>query len=98
MNGLENESLLSIYTVSGLTRGKEYSFRYRVKNSIGWSAYSDEISAVAAVVPGKLEMPRLSAVTASTITVALNTNVDDGGSELTEYVLQRNLGSPGSAF
>lgn len=57
LNGLENESLLTIFQVTGLTRGKQYSFRYRVKNAIGWSPFSDLTSGVAAVPPGKLKMP-----------------------------------------
>jgi len=67
VNGLENESLQTIFQVGNLTRGKTYSFRFRVKNSIGWSAYSDVSYAVAAVVPGKLETPRLLSVTDTTI-------------------------------
>lgn len=67
MNGLENESLLTYFEVTGLTRGKQYSYRYRVKNSIGWSPFSDLVSDVAAVPPGKLQIPSLIEVTANTI-------------------------------
>jgi hypothetical protein len=54
VNGLDNESLQTIFLVMNLTRGKQYSYRYRVKNSIGWSPFSDVTMGVAAVPPGKL--------------------------------------------
>jgi len=98
VNGLENESLLTYFEVTGLTRGKQFSYRYRVKNSIGWSPFSDLVSGVAAVPPGKLQIPSLIEVTANTIKLALDTNVDSGGSVVTEYILERNQGTAGSAF
>ena len=98
VNGLENESLLSIFQVKGLIRGRSYSFRFRVKNAIGWSDFSDVTSGVVAVPPAKLARPELMSVDDSSITIKLNTNVDSGGSVVTQYILQRNEGTAGSAF
>ncbi len=97
-NGLENESLLSKFTVSGLIRGRQYSFRFRVKNSIGWSEFSDVTTGLVAVTPGKLAAPELIRVDDTEIELKLNTNVDNGGSVVTQYILQRNAGVAGTTF
>lgn len=67
LNGLENESLQTIFQVGNLTRGKKYAYRYRVKNSIGWSPFSDVTEDFAGVPPGKVHIPLMMAVTATSI-------------------------------
>ena len=51
--GASSESLATSFTVSGLTVGQAYSFRYIVSNEVGWSAaYSPVLSTYSATVPG----------------------------------------------
>ena len=59
-------------------------------NSIGWSDFSAVTTQLVAEVPGKLDAPTLLDVTDTSIHVALDTNVDDGGSVVTLYNLQIN--------
>jgi hypothetical protein len=79
VNGQDIDSLLTVYQVTGLTLGREYSFRYRVRNVIGWSGYSPVTTQLVGVIPGRLQPPALLAVDASSIQLKLDTNVDDGG-------------------
>lgn len=43
--------LVSSYTVTGLTTGLTYNFRVESRNSIGYSTYSNIVTAMAAIVP-----------------------------------------------
>ena len=40
-----------VYTATGLTAGAPYQFRYRVKNTYGWSPYSNVLLVYAADPP-----------------------------------------------
>ena len=58
LSGHEVDSLLTHYTLSAyLISGETYSFRYRARNVVGWSEYSDATSAVAADAPAKPANP-----------------------------------------
>ena len=59
--GYSVNSLLTAYTVtSGIVKGREYRFRYRVRNSIGWSDFSDESAILAATIPSPPGVPKFS--------------------------------------
>jgi hypothetical protein len=92
--GHDIDSLLTSYTLINITKGETYFFRYRVKNVIGWSPYSAETSSVAADAPSKPATP-LSVVgdaTASSVTLQFDLEtVDDNGSPITSYRLERCL-------
>lgn len=101
LNGHEVDSLLTHYTLSSqVTKGESYQFRYRVKNAIGWSDFSDEMTIVAADVPGQLDAPIFDSATDTSITLNLNTITDNGGSPILSYTLQikdeTNAGSFGA--
>lgn len=81
-----------------MTRGVEYTFRFRVKNSIGWSDFSSTVSSLVAIAPSKLSVPTLLAVDVLSIQLGLDTNVDNGGSIVISYNLEINGGIAGSAF
>lgn len=50
--GLSSDNLIRTFTqTSGVTEGSSYSFRYRVKNIMGWSNYSPSVDIVAASAP-----------------------------------------------
>ncbi len=44
-------SMSLAYLVTGLTKGKTYAFRYRVKNEYGWGAYSPVSKLLVATEP-----------------------------------------------
>jgi len=98
LNGLSNESLSPKWTVTGLTKGESYKFRFRAKNSIGWSEYSDETTILAADVPETPEKPVPLAATDTSVQLQLDTVLDNGGSSITSYVLQHDSGSTGASF
>jgi titin len=92
LSGLDVDSLLTHYTLAGyLVSGETYSFRYRVKNVVGWSEFSDATSAVAADAPAKPSSPPtvVGDPTATEVTVQLDHDtVTDGGSPITAFRLE----------
>lgn len=98
LNGNASNSLLSQYTVTGLTKGTSYKFRFRARNEIGWSDYSAETVIIAASAPSQPSKPTFVSATATSITLNFDTNVDNGGSPITLYTLEMNTGTTGSAF
>lgn len=71
LNGESSDSLASAWNTTGLTKGNSYAFRYKVKNSIGWSDYSSEIHIVAATVPAQPPAPTRTYVDAATPKITL---------------------------
>ena len=50
--GFDSDSLLTTYTINtGIVKGRDYRFRYRAKNLIGWGSFSPEREVLAATVP-----------------------------------------------
>ena len=45
------------FTATGLTTGKTYIFRIESRNSIGYSSYSNNVTAMAAIVPSAPAAP-----------------------------------------
>lgn len=91
LSGAQAPTLLTSYSLTGLVRGATYNFRYRVQSAIGWSDYSDEVSAVAAGAPSKPSVPPsvVGDPTATSVTLALTLeNLDDGGSAITAFLLE----------
>jgi hypothetical protein len=74
-------------TVSGLTKAREYGFRYRALNEYGWSDYSPVSYLLMAVEPSKAEKPVFISATQTTLTVQLNRNVQQQGDTILEYEL-----------
>jgi hypothetical protein len=66
VTGYVSNSLQLLYTATGLTAGKAYQFRYRVRNTYGWGAYSQVLVAVAANPPSTPTQP-LSSNTGTSI-------------------------------
>jgi titin len=91
--GDEVDTLLTRYTYSGgLRRGETYTFRYRVKNSVGWGEFSAGSSAVAADPPSRPpSAPKIVGdPTASSVTLQFEREaIDDGGSPITGYILEK---------
>jgi titin len=56
--GAGPDSLATSYTATGLTTGSSYSFRYLVRNEVGWSANpSPTLTTYSAVAPGQISAP-----------------------------------------
>ncbi len=58
--GVTSDNLVLQQTVSGLTVGATYWFRYQVRNTYGWGEESGILVAVAATIPDTPAQPRTS--------------------------------------
>ena len=86
-------SLHTSYTATSVVKGREYRFRCRARNSIGWSAWSSPDSYIrAAVAPAKPASPILTAATSTTLSLQLTIPSDSGGSPFTQFSLFVNDG------
>jgi hypothetical protein len=62
-------------------------------NSIGSGVISDSISIMAAVAPDAPSQPTLESQSKTQIGIKWDDPLDDGGSPLTEYVVQMAMGA-----
>lgn len=69
--GYATDYLLLFYTHAGVTRGTNYRLRYRARNRIGWSEYSNIVYVLAATKPQKPPAPTLQSTDATSITLNL---------------------------
>uniref|UniRef100_A0A8C5R4B6 Titin n=1 Tax=Leptobrachium leishanense TaxID=445787 RepID=A0A8C5R4B6_9ANUR len=83
------------YKVSGLTEGHEYEYRVMAENAAGISKPSScspfYKACDTAFKPGPPGNPRVLDTTKSSITIAWNKPVYDGGSEITGYLVDISL-------
>lgn len=92
-------SLQRTHTItSGISRGVSYRFRYRAGNSVGWSAFSDNLVAQAATYPKAPPALTLASSQADSITINLHESSDNQGAAITLYELWMNSGTDGSAL
>jgi hypothetical protein len=94
--GDQVDTMILAFTYRQVERGVVYRARYRVRNVIGWSAYSPIGYLLAARVPGIAEAPAYHSATESTISVLLTKVEDNGGSLITEHELWIDDGNRGS--
>jgi titin len=75
--------------VKDLEPGREYRFRARVKNEVGWSDFSQwsQGSSTLSVAPGAPRSLSVEDIKADSFAVSFLPPTSDGGSLLTEYVL-----------
>jgi len=76
------------YLVTGLTKGKTYAFRYKVKNEYGWSSYSPVSKLLVATEPTQPAPPIFVQSSNTHLQVLLNLDIQENGSEVFEYGLE----------
>ena len=64
-------------TSHNVKKGLSYRFRYKVKNVIGFSDYSDTVSLLAASVPDAPQPVTYFSSTATEITVKINASLEN---------------------
>ena len=69
-------SMATSYTLTNVTQGQTYYFRFRVKNQYGWSDYSDIGYAKASDVPGQASAPEIMSYSNVSIVLTLDPNVE----------------------
>lgn len=73
-------------TVTGLARGTTYYLWARARNALGWSAWSNRISAKTRNVPAVPSIPTATITSQTAVTASFKSN-GDGGSAILEYQL-----------
>ena len=97
LGGFEYDSKEREYIVGDLNAGSTYRLRYRVRNFVGWSDYSETLFVLCATVPDAPDSVYLIAATDSSIYLGFHESLFNGGSEITAYELWMDDGF-GSEF
>ena len=84
---------LSHLVDDGLDTGFEYDFKVKAKNDVGLSQFSAATRIMAARVPDGPSTPTSSFADRTSITVDW-TPPYNGGTQITDYIVQWNLGGP----
>lgn len=69
----------------GVTSGSIFRFRYRSRNVNGWGDFSDISHLKAATVPQRPAKPTFVTADSTSLTIALEESILDGGQLITEY-------------
>lgn len=87
--GYLTDSLLTDFIISdGIQIANTYAIRYRVRNRIGWSTYSDVTYILAAEEPSSPNQPTYVSSTSAALTLKFGTSYSNGGAEITSYMIQ----------
>lgn len=85
--GHDVDQMALTYTQTGLTKGNTYGLRYRARNQYGWSGYSPVEFLLVATEPGESARPTFVSADDDNISITLNLNAENRGSEITNYEL-----------
>lgn len=77
----------------GIERGKNYRFRYRVRNVNGWSTFSEIGYITAFSIPSIPSAPEFVSATGTSVTANLFFSDDDNGSRIALYELWIDAGN-----
>ncbi|WP_375487882.1 beta strand repeat-containing protein [uncultured Jatrophihabitans sp.] len=81
-------------TLTGLQRGRAYSFTVAARNNVNWSPQSSASNTVAVAAIAPSAPAGLSAtVSGTTATLSWSAPIDDGGAAITGFVLSTKIGS-----
>jgi hypothetical protein len=84
--------------VSGLATGMEYAVKYRVRNTQGWSDYSDVTHVYACSSPSGLEAPSLVMISQTYVQIEWTEPSNTGGCPVKSYSILRDGGPTDLAF
>jgi len=96
--GALTDALHTSHTVSNLTKGLTYGFRYRAKNVYGWGPFSPITYHLASGEPDAPPAPTFASATDNSISLTLQPTGNNGGSPVTGYELWMDTGTTGSPF
>lgn len=82
-----------LLVTQGIERGRYYRFRYRVKNVVGYSSYSEVAYIQAVDVPATPARPKFLSATDTSITVSVIESVDSKGVDVTSYAIYLDAGN-----
>ena len=88
VNTSDQPGLQRTHSISNLTNGLVYRFKYRARNSQGWSGYSPVASLLVAGVPTRPARPVVLSTSASEIVLKFREVSDNGGSPILSYALE----------
>lgn len=83
----------TVVVTENVTKSRTYRLRYRVRNEVGWSQFSEPAYILAAQKPSQPAAPTLSAVTSTQIDLVFYAPEDNGGDVLTGYELFKATGT-----
>jgi len=83
--GESSDSLVTSFTVTGLTPGGSYQFRYRAKNIYGWGPTSTAETIIAATSPSQMD-PVTTSISGSNVKISWSAP-DSNGSPITAYTV-----------
>ena len=88
--GCETASLLLSHTVTSLTTGNSYGFRYKARNAYGWGEYSEAATLLVATEPATPSFaPTFTSSTDTELTIGLSVDaVENNGSVILEFSLE----------
>jgi hypothetical protein len=100
MIGYETDSLETTFTVKSeqIQSGSIFRFRYRTRNTNGWSLFSPISHIKAATIAVRPPAPTLILATAASISVNLFETTLDGGEIITGYELHINEGGASTVY
>ena len=93
--GYEPNSLLKVFTIENdlVIKGRNHRFRYRAKNVVGWSDWSDDAFVLAARVPYQSDRPQFSAFADGVLSILIPRSLDNGGTPILSYELWVDAGN-----
>jgi hypothetical protein len=78
--------------------GVTYGFRYRVRNTYGWSDFSPITYILAADAPMTPNKPQFLSATDNSISIKMFAAYDDNGAFVTSYILEMDQGDQDTIF
>lgn len=96
--GTVTDSLSNTYTLTGITEGLTYRFRYRAKNAVGWSGYSPVAYIKAVAKPSAPLAPEFISADNTAISLSLNFATENNGGIITSHELYRDNGDSGATW
>ena len=80
------DTLVTSFTITGLTQGSNYKFTVRARNIYGYGAFSPEVTIVPSSVPDTMSAPTTAVdLTYTNIDITWSPPTTNGGDTITAY-------------